>query len=118
MAQMQWKLASNTGQVYDVGIYHGDRSGHVLIYVDKNIVKIDFLVKTSKQYTFFLDEDLCILDIHKQMDGYTYALTIDKETATPLNKKRKNREIRYLFYTLGLLITFALLIFSIVQYFT
>ena len=115
---MQWPLASNAGNVYNVGIYHGERTGHVLIYADKSIIKIDFLVKTSKNYTFFLDDDLCKLSIHKEGMDYTYSLIIDEETPTPLNDIRKKREVRYLLYSLFILITFVALIISIVKYFT
>lgn len=72
--QVFWKYQSAEGQIYSVGLYHGDESGHVLIYCGKEIVKIDFNVLYSKSYSFYLGDELFGLEIDYKDGTRNYAL--------------------------------------------
>jgi hypothetical protein len=52
MAQRLWYYKNEYGPDYEIGLYHGDKSGHVMIYVGQKIVKIDFSVFDNKNYHF------------------------------------------------------------------
>ncbi len=89
MAQFNWTYLSDQGQRYNVGIFHGPRTGHVLIYCNLKVLLIDFSVLDSKDYTFFLGEDLCIVKLERRGDKFYYDLSIDHTTDTPRNRQRK-----------------------------
>ncbi len=103
MAQAIWQFVSNTGHKHKVGIYHGDRSGHLLIYCDNRIVKMDFSVKEPTDYAFFIDDEFCRVVLYKEPQGhFTFDFVVDKEADTPLNavrkiERRRNRRSNWLF---------------------
>lgn len=89
---MQWVLCGDAGKNHRVGIYHGEETGHVLIYCNDEIVTIDFSVKKDKTYTFFIDDELCNLSLEKGNDGFAYGFTIDEKAPTPRNLARKRQD--------------------------
>lgn len=90
MAQMNWIYVDNTGQRHNVGFYHGDKTGHLLIYCDHKIMQVDFSVKESTFYSFFIQDELCEVHLVKEKNGqFGYEFKINKEIDTPLNQERK-----------------------------
>jgi hypothetical protein len=64
MPQQSWSYRKSLDDVpYHVSIYHGDKSRHVIIYSQSNIVTIDFKVFGDKTYSFMLGEELFELQI-------------------------------------------------------
>ncbi len=90
MAQVAWNVRANRGRNFQIGLFHGDTTGHVMLYCNKKVVQIDFSVQESKTYKLMLDEELCEVSIEKEDDGsYSYECKLDRETHTPLNEARK-----------------------------
>ena len=90
MAQKTWQVKpQNTQRPYEVGVYHGERSGHLVIYINSKIFKIDFFVKDNQMYSFMLDGELCELYIIKTANGFEYDLQFNFESPTELNQERK-----------------------------
>lgn len=89
---MQWVFCTDGGNRHRIGVYHGDNSGHVLVYCNTRIVAIDFCVWTDKTYSFFIDDELCNVILEKKPDGYAYGFKIDKKAETPKNLARKKRD--------------------------
>ncbi|MCZ2102028.1 MAG: hypothetical protein LC107_10880 [Chitinophagales bacterium] len=58
MAQRTWLYKNPSGLEFEVGLYHGDESGHIVIYVGGEIIQIDFSVKDGKDYQFMLEQEL------------------------------------------------------------
>ncbi|HMX40715.1 MAG TPA: hypothetical protein PKD78_10320 [Saprospiraceae bacterium] len=113
MAQMQWTYLDGRGGQHRVGLYHGDHSGHVLIHCNMRVVQIDFSVKDTRMYSFFIEDDLCELLLEKQPDGlFGYEFRINKEVDTPRNRERKtllrrdNRHVAW--FAAGLLLLLAI----------
>jgi hypothetical protein len=69
MAQRHWTYKNENGPDYEVGLYHGDSSGHVLIYVGQQIIKIDFSVFDEKKYHFQLGTELVALIVNYGQKG-------------------------------------------------
>jgi hypothetical protein len=93
MAQIDWMVTGNRGSRFRIGLYHGDESGHVLMYCNSRIVTIDFGVLSAKTYTLFLDDELCEVHIEPRPDaGYDYTCSVNTEAATPLNDMRRARK--------------------------
>ncbi len=90
MAQIAWQVRGNRGVTFALGLFHGDKTGHVMLYCNNQIVQLDFSVQQSKTYTLFLDEELCNIHITRAEDGtFSYRCELDQEADTPLNKARK-----------------------------
>jgi len=92
MAQTQWTYNGPSGRSYQIGLYHGDESGHVIIYCNNNILTIDFDVKEDKSYSFYLEKDLCELSLSLQGEAFTY----DFQIANPEPEKKKKSDLESL----------------------
>ncbi|MEM9835872.1 MAG: hypothetical protein AAF828_05190 [Bacteroidota bacterium] len=90
MAQIAWNVRGNRGNRFQIGLFHGDQDGHVVLHCNGKVVQIDFSVQASKDYKLMLDEELCVISIQREADGsYAYSCELDKDTETPLNLNRK-----------------------------
>lgn len=85
---MQWVLVGGDGKQHHVGLYHGNESGHLVIYCNDEIVTIDFNVLNDKTYNFFIGDELCSLEVEKKDVGFAYGFKIDEKAPTELNKAR------------------------------
>ena len=65
MGQQIWNIMDITGEEYVLGIYHGEDSGHVVVYLNNNIIIIDFKILMSKTYHFFIGHEFMQLKIVK-----------------------------------------------------
>lgn len=75
MPQVFWKVSNDSGLDYDVSVYHGDQSGHLLIYSGKEILHIDFEIKSDKLYSFMLGDQLYQLHIEFGLGRPRYTLS-------------------------------------------
>lgn len=116
MAQRNWLYLGETGRRYNVGMFHGDRTGHVLILCNSRIVLIDFSVQQSKQYSFFIDDELFEFSINRQHDRYAYECNINEEADTPRNRIRKEQKKNDYRKTVALLTCFALVILGVLGF--
>lgn len=116
--QQKWTFLDDFGRQHNVGIYHSPASGNLMIYCNAKIVLIDFLVKSPKDYSFFIEEELCIIKIEQAKgENFSYDFKVNKKVDTPLNKLRESREKKYLYYSLAIIFVFLLLIGLIIYYF-
>jgi len=116
--QQKWTFLDDFGRQHKVGIYHSPSSGNLLIYCNAKIVLIDFLITASKDYSFFIEEELCMIKVEKEEDSsFSYNFSVNKKVDTPLNKLRESREKKYLLYSLIIIFVFLLLIGLIIYYF-
>jgi hypothetical protein len=83
---------------FEIGLYHGDDSGHVLMHVNKEPVIIDFSIKEEKDYSFYVGPQLFNLNFKKVSDSFTYILERDLEVPTQLNKARKESAKQDIYY--------------------
>ncbi|MEI6411543.1 MAG: hypothetical protein WCR52_19295 [Bacteroidota bacterium] len=120
MAQVGWVFLSEQGGRHRIGLYHGDRTGHVAIHCNLKIVQIDFSVKESRTYSFFVEDELCEVRLIKEKTGFSYEFAVNKTVDTPLNQarranERKNR--KYMAVTIGALIVLLAGILLAVKFF-
>jgi hypothetical protein len=106
MGQYNWTLLDDFGNRFKVGIYHGDRSGHVMVHCNKKIMIIDFNVLQSKKYSFFLGHEFCELDVIKEASSYRYTLKINEEVDTQLNVIRRKLHRKNMIKAAALAIAF------------
>ena len=93
LAQFNWTYLADTGRQYQVGLFHGDNTGHLLIYLNSKIIIIDFQVLETKTYSFFIEEELCELEVERTEENrFAYGFKINQEADTPLNRQRKEKE--------------------------
>ena len=111
MSQLSWTLLDDFGQRYEIGLYHGDRSKHVLIHINKKPIVVDFSIKEAKQYSFYVGHELCEMKIEKETDKYSYSFVTNQEVDTPLNLARKQQSKKYFVF---IVVIFFGLVLSIV----
>lgn len=92
MAQFNWTYLADTGRQYNVGLFHGDKTGHLLVYLNAKVIIIDFQVLETKSYSFFIEEELCEIEVERQAERFAYGFKINQEVDTPLNRERKKTE--------------------------
>ncbi len=78
MSQFSWTLLDDFGKRYEIGLYHGDRSKYVLIYVNKKPIVVDFSIKETKKYSFYIGHELCDMKIEKKPTNSIIALLLIK----------------------------------------
>ncbi len=100
MAQLGWVYLDPHGGQHRIGLYHGDKTGHLLIHCNMRVIQVDFSVKESKSYSFFIEDELCELSIQKEHGFYSYEFTTNRKVDTPLNRLRKAEDRRNLKYVL------------------
>ncbi len=118
MGQYTWQYVE-TPRPQTVTLYHGDSTGHVLITLNSKILIIDFKVNETKSYSFFIEEELCEVNIKRVDDSFSYTFEINKTVQTPLNEQRKKTEKKHLWQTagfFGLIILFIVLIIAGLQW--
>lgn len=89
MSQMTWTYIADDGVRYNVGLFHGDNTGHLLVYCNARIVVIDFSVLSSKNYSFFINDELCDLVIEEKDGKFLYGFKVDEITDTARNRGRR-----------------------------
>ncbi len=67
MSQITWTYVDDDGYSHKVGLFHGDNSGHLLVYCNTRIVVIDFGVMASKNYSFLSMKSFAISRSKKKM---------------------------------------------------
>jgi len=92
MAQQNWHINGGLGYKHIIGIYHGDQSGHVVVHCNNQVLLLDFNVLHPKSYKFFIDQELCELNIDQKEGAFSYDLLIDYDADTPRNRIRDARE--------------------------
>ena len=114
MGQFNWTVLGQTGKKYNVGIYHGNKSGHLMIYCNSKVVQVDFHVKESKTYSFFIDDEFFELEVEKKDNEFLYGLKLNTTADTPLNNLIKERDQRHWAKTILFAISFILLVSGLV----
>ncbi|MBL7827132.1 MAG: hypothetical protein JNJ57_10905 [Saprospiraceae bacterium] len=90
MAQINWIFLDDNGGRHRVGLYHGDRSGHLMIHCNMRVVQIDFSVHDSKTYSFFIEDEFIEIIVEKmKTGGFGYEFKINKTVDTPKNRVRR-----------------------------
>lgn len=117
MAQVGWVYLDDLGNQHRIGLYHGDQTGHLVIYCNMRVVQIDFLVKETRTYSFFVEDELCEVQLYKEAQGFSYGFKVNKQVDTPRNRlrradERRNRRI-ILTVVAGLVVAISGLLFGL-----
>lgn len=92
VAQHAWNITGYYGKQYKIGLFHGDKTGHVVVHCNNSVMAIDFGVREAKTYSLLLDQQLCEISIDPAAgEGFTYDCRINHEADTPLNVERRAR---------------------------
>ena len=110
MSQFNWTYLAPNGSRHNVGIFHGDKTGHVMVYVNSKVTLIDFKIKESKSYSIFIEEELCEINIEKRRTGYAYSFDINREADTPMNLQRRVENKKHLKQGVGFIAGLLLLV--------
>ena len=100
MPQFTWTYVGGGGNNHTVSLFHGEKTGHVLLMLNGKIMQIDFGVRDSKTYPFFIEEEFCEVRLEQKGEQMYYYFEINKKVDTPFNRARKKRERRNMGQTL------------------
>lgn len=100
MNQFKWTYVGGDKQ-HHIGIFHGAKTGHLVIYCNAKIMIIDFNILESKTYSFFIEEELCEISIERKDGQFFYGFEINKEADTPRNRLRKKMNKRHMWQALA-----------------
>ena len=90
MNQYQWTFLDNRRARHTLGIAHGPESGHLVVHCDHRVVLVEFSVLEPKEFSFFVEDELCRLRIDgTAAEGFTYSFHIDTEVDTEVNRARR-----------------------------
>lgn len=110
MSQMTWTHIADDGSLHKVGLFHGNTTGHVLVYCNARIVVIDFNITMSKKYSFFINDQLFDLEIEEKDGKFAYGFASDQLADTPYNLARRKAERKQIRIVIFIAIGFLLLI--------
>ncbi len=109
--QYTWTYTDPLNTIYNIGLYHGLDTGHVMVYCNDSIVIIDFSILEQKKYSFYVGEEFFELYLNKNEDAsFSYELKINNTVNTPLNKQRNAEQKNYNTLALVLGIAFIVII--------
>lgn len=72
MSQWRWTFYDPHEGTQTLGLYHGEKSGHVLIYLNEQVVIIDFMVHHSKSYSIVVNDLLVKLNLNESEGMFSY----------------------------------------------
>ncbi len=116
MSQMTWTHIADDGSRHQVGLFHGNKTGHVLVYCNARIIVIDFNVSSSKNYSFFINDQLFDLAIEEHDGKFSYGFKSDQITDTPYNRARRKDERKRIKQVFLLGIGFVLMILLVIYF--
>lgn len=97
MKNVTWTYLGPSGRKSVIDLKHGVTSGNFVLFCNYKVLLIDFGVFENKTYSFFINDELCEIDVNKEVKGYTYGFRIRDDVDTPLNrwkKKMRKKEMR------------------------
>ena len=114
MPQVFWKYKNLSGTDYDINLYHGDISRHVIVYIGQEIIKIDFSVLGDKEYSFMLGEELFKLSIEyiKGKTNYTLVNVGKEQKILPFGASRTINKQRTIELIIGFVVFIIILLIS------
>ncbi len=72
MSQWRWTFYDSHGGTQTLGLYHGKESGHVTIYLNEQVVIIDFTAHHSKSYSIVVNDLLVKLNLNESDGMFSY----------------------------------------------
>lgn len=89
----------------------------MLIHCNARIIIIDFNVLESKTYSFFINEELCEIELERRGELFYYHFHINETADTPRNRAKKQIERKHwkqtLFMAGGIAVAIVILLFVI-----
>ena len=120
MSQITWTYIDDEGSRHKIGLFHGDNTGHLLVYCNTRIVVIDFGVQSSKNYSFFINEELCDIEVEEKEGKFSYGFKVDQITDTPRNRGRRRMiqtEVKQsLLLGLGFLLVILIVVYFVLKF--
>lgn len=115
MPQCFWSIENPSGPSYQVGMYHGDKSGHLLLYSGKHILRIAFMVDKPLSHSFYLGETLYEFQLVSQKKAWDYRLRekVTGKIIFPSNSYPAESDIISDKWIAGLLLLLAILFFVV-----
>ena len=73
MSEARWTFYDPHSGPQTMGLYHGDQSGHVVVYHNNSIIVVDFEILESKTYSIHFNDSLITLGIEREGNQFDYS---------------------------------------------
>lgn len=73
MSEARWTFYDPQSGPQTMGLYHGDQSGHVVVYHNATVIIVDFQILESKTYSIQFNDCLITLGIEREGNSYDYS---------------------------------------------
>lgn len=85
MSQYRWTFYNPVAGEQHLGLYHGDDSGHLMVYLNNDVILVDFNVMSSRSYTIIINEEIVKIQLNKNSIGFSYSLERTHHTTSSLS---------------------------------
>lgn len=94
MAQKSWNITDTQGNLYQIGMYHGDKSQHLLVYINANPILIEFNINKDYSFSFMIGAMLYDLIIIKQKgtEQFSYDLRLNQKYFDDIEKAKNDEK--------------------------
>ena len=90
MPQLNWTYYSPAGSRYLIEMYHGDDSGHLILFVNGEIVKIIFSQLEDTTHSFIIDQQMIEFKMTKKnVEEFEYKVTPQTRESMGLETKKE-----------------------------
>jgi len=83
MSEARWTFYGPQSGHQTMGLYHGDESGHVVVYHNSNVIIVDFQILESKSYSIHFNDCLITLGIERDGNDFDYSFKRKSLTIEP-----------------------------------
>jgi len=112
MNQSHWTYWDDYGRQHVVGILHGANTGHLVVHCNSKVMLIDFNVNEKKTYSFYIDENMCKLNVLPKEGDFKYEFKVDENLNSAKHQLKKSEDRKYFYQKIGSLVAaVSLLIF-------
>ena len=102
-----WIFVGDEARRFNIRMMHGLKNGEFLLYCNNQLLCFDEKVFGTAKYSFFLEDELCEVQLDRQGDFFHYSFHINKKAKTMRNKARSAQDKvhqRQMFYFFGILV--------------
>ena len=114
--QKQWSFQDVTGHHYYIGLYHGQESGHFLLYINDKVSIIDFDILDTKSYSMYIGNELFRLNIEKNEKG-VFSYSLDPVSPRLIQKPWEQWRDRVIMGVMVLLVIAAVVVLIYIAFF-
>ncbi len=115
MPQLNWTYYSLAGTRHLIEMYHGDDSGHLILFVNGEIIKIVFSQVEDTTHSFIIDQQMIEFKMTKSGENFEYEVTPQTRESMGLKTKKEPTFSKHFWIPLIFLLVILNLVFYLIK---